>query len=281
MPAPPEAPAGTMAEPTLHGAAFGLLLEIGPGIEIPGIPGSTNRTSSADGPDSTHIGAHPSAPSGPHLDAAGASSPGVAAATAPPPSSSPFPPTHVRIDPLELERRWRPSASTAAVVRELRDRETVLLTVELAPPAGYLLRAPGVARILVAPDGGELLCDPLPGSAEWATLIPAQALPLAATLRGLEVLHASGVVVDGRALLFAGAPGAGKSSLAAAFLYRGAVLLSDDTVALESRDGALSPTLARRCYTCRRPSTSVCRRVSAPPSARPPPFPTSRVTIRA
>jgi hypothetical protein len=87
-------------------------------------------------------------------------------------------------------------------------------------------------------DGGELLCDPLPGSAEWTTLIPAQALPLAATLRGLEVLHASGVVLGGRALLFAGAPGAGKSSLAAALLHRGAVLLSDDTVALELRDGA-------------------------------------------
>ncbi|MGA2163110.1 MAG: hypothetical protein ABSH36_01420, partial [Solirubrobacteraceae bacterium] len=134
--------------------------------------------------------------------------------------------------------RWRPVATTAEVVRELRDGETALLTVELAS-AGYLLRAPGVGRILVAPDGGELLCDPEPGSAQWTTLIPAQALPLAATLRGLEVLHASGVVVGGRALLFAGAPGAGKSSLAAALLCRGAQLLSDDTVALELRDGAL------------------------------------------
>ncbi len=145
----------------------------------------------------------------------------------------------MRIDPAELERRWRPAAHTAEVVRELRDGDAVLLTVEFARPAGYLLRAPGVGRILVALDGGELLCDPLPGSAEWVTLIPAQALPLAATLRGLEVLHASGVVVDGEAVLFAGAPGAGKSSLAAALLHRGAVLLSDDTVALELRDGML------------------------------------------
>ncbi len=222
MPAPPEAPAGTVAEPTLYGAAFGLRLEIDPGIEIPGIPGIAEI------------------PGGSALDAANASPNDVdAATTAPPPSSPLLPSTRVRLDAAELERRWRPAAPTAEVVRELRDGDAVLLTAELARPAGYLLRAPGVGRILVAPDGGELLCDPAPGSVEWATLIPAQALPLAATLRGLEVLHASGMVVGGKAVLFAGAPGAGKSSLAAALLHRGATLLSDDTVALESREGTL------------------------------------------
>ena len=145
----------------------------------------------------------------------------------------------MRIDPTELERRWNPTAHTSEVVRELRDGDEALLTVALARPAGYLLHAPGVGRILVAPDGCELLCDPEPESAGWTTLIPAQALPLAATLRGLEVLHASGVVVGGKAALFAGAPGAGKSSLAAALLHRGAALLSDDTVALGLHEGAL------------------------------------------
>ncbi len=146
----------------------------------------------------------------------------------------------VTLDSPELERRWNPAAPTAERVRELRDGETLLLTVEHAPPAGYLLHAPGFARILALPDGRELLCDPAPGSTEWTTLIPAQALPLAATLRGLEVLHASGVVLGDRALLFAGAPGAGKSSLAAALLHRGATLLSDDTVALQLRHGELA-----------------------------------------
>jgi hypothetical protein len=46
------------------------------------------------------------------------------------------------------------------------------------------------------------------------------------------------VVLGGKATLFAGPPGAGKSSLAAALLRRGAALLSDDTVALELHAGA-------------------------------------------
>jgi hypothetical protein len=212
----PEASAGAVPERTVHGAAFGLRLEIDPDIEIPGIPGSSELGGGAAGP----------------LD--------VNALVAPP-AALPFPqpPTRVRLDPLELERRWSRVAHTSERVRELRDGEEILLTVELAHPAGYLLHAPGFGRILTAADGGELLCDPEPGSAEWTILLPAQALPLAATLRGLEVLHASGVVLGDRATLFAGAPGAGKSSLAAALLHRGAALLSDDTVALQLRRGAL------------------------------------------
>jgi hypothetical protein len=153
-------------------------------------------------------------------------------------------PTQVLLDPAELQRRWSDVAHRSESVRELRDGDRVLLSVELAPSAGYLVHAPGFARILVSPDGTEVLCDPEPKSSEWCTLLSAQALPLAATLRGLEVLHASAVLMGdgalgGGAVLFAGPQGAGKSSLAAALLRGGATLLSDDTVALESRDGAL------------------------------------------
>jgi hypothetical protein len=147
--------------------------------------------------------------------------------------------TCVRRDPRELERRWSTADRTPGSARELRDGETVLLSVEFAPPAGYLLHAPGYARILIAADGTELICDPEPGSSGWSTLLTAQALPMAATLQGFEVLHASGVVLGGKAALFAGPQGAGKSSLAAALLRRGAALLSDDTVALKLSDGEL------------------------------------------
>ena len=47
----------------------------------------------------------------------------------------------------------------------------------------------------------------------------------------------TGVAIDGRALLIAGQPGSGKSSLALALIDRGAVLIGDDGVSLE-RDGS-------------------------------------------
>src|SRR5262249_11919219 len=94
-------------------------------------------------------------------------------------------------------------------------------------------------RVLISSDGRELLCEPDSANEQWASIVVAQALPLAATLRGLEVLHASGVVLDGRAVLITGAAGAGKSSLAAALMRAGGLLLSDDAVALELHDGAL------------------------------------------
>jgi hypothetical protein len=217
----PEVPAGPIRERAKWSTAFGLSLAVDPRIDIPGIP---------------------------NVDGAGVSELDASPSEGPTSAFASQPPTRVSLDPAELERRWSGAESIPELVRELRDGETVLLSVELARPAGYLLQAPGFGRILVAPGGTELLCDPEPGGAEWSTLLLAQALPLAATLQGFEVLHASGVVpaegapvgvLGGGAALFAGPQGAAKSSLAAALLRRGATLLSDDTVALEQRGGTL------------------------------------------
>ena len=55
-----------------------------------------------------------------------------------------------------------------------------------------------------------------------------------------EVLaNVSCVAIGGRAVLIRGAPGSGKSSLALALIDRGAVLVGDDGVTLESREGRL------------------------------------------
>jgi serine kinase of HPr protein (carbohydrate metabolism regulator) len=55
-----------------------------------------------------------------------------------------------------------------------------------------------------------------------------------------DVVHqATGVVIDGRAVLIEGAPGTGKSSLALALIDRGAQLLGDDGVVLVSAEGQL------------------------------------------
>jgi hypothetical protein len=55
-------------------------------------------------------------------------------------------------------------------------------------------------------------------------------------LRGYVCLHASAVAVDGKAVLFAGEPGMGKSSTAAAFAEQGFPLVADDVSAIR-RDG--------------------------------------------
>lgn len=57
-------------------------------------------------------------------------------------------------------------------------------------------------------------------------------LTFALHLRGYVCLHASAIAVDGRAVVFAGDPGMGKSSTAAAFAERGFPALSDDVSAI-------------------------------------------------
>ncbi len=50
------------------------------------------------------------------------------------------------------------------------------------------------------------------------------------------LIQATAVEIDGRALIFEGPPGSGKSSLALSLIDRGATLIGDDGVTLE-RDG--------------------------------------------
>ena len=63
-------------------------------------------------------------------------------------------------------------------------------------------------------------------------------LGLVLRLRGVTCLHASAVEIHGRAAVFPGQEGAGKSTTAAALARRGHAVLSDDVVALAERDGA-------------------------------------------
>src|SRR5215831_10469164 len=56
--------------------------------------------------------------------------------------------------------------------------------------------------------------------------------------RGVVCLHASGVSIEDRAVVFVGPPGAGKSTAAAACSKQGHAIISDDIVALNERNGS-------------------------------------------
>ena len=65
--------------------------------------------------------------------------------------------------------------------------------------------------------------------------------------RGFAMWHGSAVLRDGRAILFCGDAGAGKSTMAGAMLARGASLVADDLSRIEPADGAvlIHPSAAR------------------------------------
>ena len=75
-------------------------------------------------------------------------------------------------------------------------------------------------------------------------LVIDQLVPHLVSLGGHLVLHASAVAFGGRAVAMIGTSGAGKSSLAAAFLQRGHRLLADDYLLLREQQGAYLATAA-------------------------------------
>jgi hypothetical protein len=144
------------------------------------------------------------------------------------------PPTVVTIEPNAIDP-WEPG--TTERLREQRHEDRVIWSIDVDPDRGFLMDAPSFATMVVTHDGLAIRCTPSSptGDKAWSSLITSQALPLAATLRHLEVLHASAVTVDGRALVFCAGPGTGKSSLAVQLVLRGAGLLSDDAVAIDDK----------------------------------------------
>jgi hypothetical protein len=96
------------------------------------------------------------------------------------------------------------------------------------------LRWTGLVECVVAREGREVRYRAYSESSDEAlvTYLLGQILSFALVARGSEPLHATTVLVDGRAVAFIGDCGTGKSTIAAAMLARGYPLLTDDLLSL-------------------------------------------------
>lgn len=117
-------------------------------------------------------------------------------------------------------------------------QETRFNNVPLEDGASYL-RWSNLFEFLISPDGRRIAGRALSeGSLEsFQTYLLTQVLGVALAKQGVEPLHATVVVVTGRAVAFLGDCGYGKSSLAAAFLQAGDQVLTDDLLVVRRNQG--------------------------------------------
>jgi len=88
-------------------------------------------------------------------------------------------------------------------------------------------------------DGRQIIVQPRPGVAPAAVrvILLGRVMAFLMRQRGWAPLHASGVVVGGRAVLFFGCSGSGKSTTAAAFHVAGHPVITDDVAPVQTMEG--------------------------------------------
>jgi hypothetical protein len=98
-----------------------------------------------------------------------------------------------------------------------------------AKPGHFLLKVAKIARFYVS-HGSRIVVEPLPGAngAEVRLFLLGSVLGALLHQRKQLPLHASSIKVDGKCVIFCGASGYGKSTIARAFVKRGYHLHADD-----------------------------------------------------
>jgi len=130
------------------------------------------------------------------------------------------------------------------------------------------LRWAGLFEFLVSADGHDIRYHRHPGASveSLSAYLLGQVLSHSLLAFGVEPLHGTVVVVDGRAIGFLGDCGYGKSTLGAAFLRLGFPVLTDDLVVLQRTTSGyavhpgmprikLFPSVARRVLRFGRPAS--------------------------
>jgi len=140
-----------------------------------------------------------------------------------------------------LDQAWRPAKPTR--LSDSRDPDgRLVMAIDGDDRLGYKLTTSAWGHYRVSADGLQVRCAP-PELTPWQRerVLTARVLPLAATLRGLEVFHASAVSLGGAAAAVVGPSHIGKTSVAVNLVLGGASFMTDDLLALEAgRDDVLA-----------------------------------------
>ena len=103
--------------------------------------------------------------------------------------------------------------------------------------AGHHFAYSDATEFLVSPNGNQIIAVTPPDSTfeDTCTYLVGPVMGFVLRLHGIVCLHASGVVIGGRAVAICGPPGAGKSTTAAALAQRGYPILAEDIAALDDQ----------------------------------------------
>jgi hypothetical protein len=159
---------------------------------------------------------------------------------------------HAEIVCPELPPHLQPAGKPDVTIRLLSPVECISKSLENGffevKPGIFRMAVPGVAQYLVE-DGNRISIEPLAGASpeEIRLFLLGSAMGALLYQRGLFPLHGSAVETRWGAMIFVGAQGAGKSTLAAQFHRSGYRLLSDDVcaVAMGSEGLQVLPALAQ------------------------------------
>lgn len=112
----------------------------------------------------------------------------------------------------------------------------------------YLLSLPGTGRMLVR-NGNEITVDPEAGADAGATsaILIGTIQAVLWHQRGLLPLHASAVVIGGRAVALCGQSASGKSTLAAMLAAQGCPVIADDLCLVDAGEGPVCVLPGRTC----------------------------------
>jgi hypothetical protein len=137
---------------------------------------------------------------------------------------------------LELQIRERSRPIQRSIRKKIEPQHNPFLAVDVGcrSAGSNYVSMRDVGEFLISRDGRSIAAYRFPHATpeSFHVYLLGQALSFALVKNGIEPLHATAVVVEGRAVAFLGDCGFGKSTLAAEFLQAGHLLLTDDLLVL-------------------------------------------------